>query len=94
MRPFATGGIYLNFIGDEGQDRVRAAYGETAYDRLAGIKAEYDPTTSSTATRTFVQPAEGTADEPWGSRVWGATFRGCAPVLDADQVARAPTLEP
>ena len=25
---YATGGIYLNFIGDEGQDRVRAAYGE------------------------------------------------------------------
>jgi FAD/FMN-containing dehydrogenase len=43
MRQFTTGGIYLNFIGDEGNDRVRAAYGSENYDRLAAIKAEYDP---------------------------------------------------
>jgi FAD/FMN-containing dehydrogenase len=42
MKRFATGGIYLNFIGDEGQDRVRAAYG-TNYDRMARIKGQYDP---------------------------------------------------
>lgn len=42
MRRFATGGIYLNFIGDEGQERVRAAYGPN-YDRIANIKAQYDP---------------------------------------------------
>ena len=39
----ATGGVYLNFIGDEGEDRVRAAYGEAKYTRLAGIKGEWDP---------------------------------------------------
>jgi FAD/FMN-containing dehydrogenase len=42
LKRFAAGGIYLNFIGDEGQDRVRAAYGEN-YERLAAIKARYDP---------------------------------------------------
>ena len=43
MRQFATGGVYLNFIGDEGADRVRAAYGDANYARLSEIKAEYDP---------------------------------------------------
>jgi FAD/FMN-containing dehydrogenase len=38
-----NGGTYLNFIGDEGQDRVRAAFGPANYDRLAAVKAEYDP---------------------------------------------------
>ena len=42
MKPFTSGGVYLNFIGDEGQDRVRAAFGDS-YDRLAQIKGEYDP---------------------------------------------------
>jgi FAD/FMN-containing dehydrogenase len=43
MRRFSSGGTYLNFIGDEGQDRVRAAFGEEKYARLARIKAQYDP---------------------------------------------------
>lgn len=43
MRPFSTGGVYINFqTADEGADRVRAAYG-TNFDRLAAIKAKYDP---------------------------------------------------
>lgn len=43
MRPFATGGVYLNFIGDEGQDRVLAGYGRKNYERLVAIKTEWDP---------------------------------------------------
>jgi FAD/FMN-containing dehydrogenase len=43
VRKWATGGVYLNFVGDEGQDRVRAGYGEANYERLASVKAEYDP---------------------------------------------------
>ena len=41
---YANGGVYLNFIGDEGEDRVRAAYGDEKYRRLAAIKGEWDPT--------------------------------------------------
>ena len=40
---YATGGIYLNFIGNEGQDRIRAAFGDAKYERLARLKAEWDP---------------------------------------------------
>jgi FAD/FMN-containing dehydrogenase len=36
-------GAYVNFVGDEGVARVRAAYPGATWDRLARIKAEYDP---------------------------------------------------
>jgi FAD/FMN-containing dehydrogenase len=42
LKRYSNGGVYLNFIGNEGQDRVRAAFGDS-YERLARIKAEYDP---------------------------------------------------
>jgi FAD/FMN-containing dehydrogenase len=43
MEPHATGGVYVNFLhNDEGEARVRAAYGDR-YERLARIKARYDP---------------------------------------------------
>lgn len=36
-------GVYVNFLGDEGQVRVRAAYPGATWDRLATVKARYDP---------------------------------------------------
>jgi FAD/FMN-containing dehydrogenase len=44
MTPFATDGVYVNFLGEEGQDRVRAAYGEHTHARLVDLKRRYDPT--------------------------------------------------
>jgi FAD/FMN-containing dehydrogenase len=44
MRPFSSGGTYVNFLtADAEEERVRAAYGPALYDRLARIKARYDP---------------------------------------------------
>lgn len=40
----SDGGAYVNFVGDEGATGVRAAYPGTTWDRLAKIKARYDPT--------------------------------------------------
>ncbi len=42
LHPFGAGGAYVNFMMDEGRDRIRATYGEN-YDRLSAIKAKYDP---------------------------------------------------
>jgi FAD/FMN-containing dehydrogenase len=44
MRRFSTGGTYVNFLTqEEGGERLRAAYGKN-FDRLAEIKAKWDPT--------------------------------------------------
>jgi FAD/FMN-containing dehydrogenase len=44
MEPFLDRGVYVNdLVADESEDRVRAAYGVN-YDRLAAVKATYDPT--------------------------------------------------
>ena len=37
-------GAYVNFLTDEGPERVRAAYPGATWDRLASVKARYDPT--------------------------------------------------
>ena len=40
--PFATGGVYVNFMTEDEGDRVRSAYGPN-YERLARVKRSYDP---------------------------------------------------
>lgn len=43
-RPWSTGGVYVNFLnGDEGRDRIEAAYGESNLARLAELKRKLDP---------------------------------------------------
>ncbi len=42
LHPYSAGGAYVNFLGDEGEDRVKAAYGKN-YGRLVEIKNKYDP---------------------------------------------------
>jgi hypothetical protein len=42
MLPFASRGLYVNFMGDEGDEAVRDAY-RANYERLVAIKLRYDP---------------------------------------------------
>ncbi len=42
LHPYSAGGAYVNFMMEEGQERVKASYGDN-YNRLAAIKAKYDP---------------------------------------------------
>lgn len=42
LHPFGAGGAYLNFMMEEGDERIRATY-RGNYDRLAAIKKKYDP---------------------------------------------------
>jgi FAD/FMN-containing dehydrogenase len=43
MAPFSTGGVYLNFEPDEGEERVRAGYGAAKYAKLVALKDKWDP---------------------------------------------------
>ena len=53
--PFASGGVYVNFLTADEGDRVRSAYGPN-YDRLAQVKRTYDPD-NLFRTNQNVQPA-------------------------------------
>lgn len=42
LRPYSDAGTYINFLGEEGEDRLKASYG-SGYDRLRAVKRTYDP---------------------------------------------------
>jgi hypothetical protein len=42
LHPYSSGGAYLNFIMNEGQERIKASYRDN-YDRLTKLKKKYDP---------------------------------------------------
>ena len=42
LHPFSAGGAYVNFMMDEGEERVKATYKEN-YDKLVSVKQKYDP---------------------------------------------------
>ena len=43
LAPFSTGGVYVNFLGNEGAARIRAAYGDAKFERLTALKRTFDP---------------------------------------------------
>jgi FAD/FMN-containing dehydrogenase len=43
MTPYSTGGVYVNFLGEEGEARVRAGYEDATWGRLVAVKDRWDP---------------------------------------------------
>jgi FAD/FMN-containing dehydrogenase len=52
-------GAYVNFLGEDGQARIREAYPGATWDRLSAIKAEYDPTNLFRGNQNIEPAAEG-----------------------------------
>jgi hypothetical protein len=61
VEPFTTGGAYVNFLS-AGDERVRAAYGDANYDRLARLKSVWDPTNFWRLNQN-IPPANQTSEE-------------------------------
>ena len=57
LHPTSAGGAYVNFLMDEGQERVKASY-KRNYDRLAQIKRRYDPQNALHVNQN-IKPANG-----------------------------------
>jgi hypothetical protein len=63
MQPFAAG-VYVNYLGseaDEGRERVHAAYAHGHYERLAALKARYDPANMFRVNQNIRPAAAATA---------------------------------
>jgi len=55
LHPYSAGGAYVNFMTEEGQERVKASFREN-YDRLAAIKKKYDPSNFFRVNQ-YIRPA-------------------------------------
>jgi hypothetical protein len=59
MQPFGPGDVYVNYLGTEGDERIKAAYGPDKYDRLVTVKTKYDPTNFFRLNQN-IKPSPGT----------------------------------
>jgi FAD/FMN-containing dehydrogenase len=60
LHPTSAGGAYVNFLMDEGQDRVQASYRHN-YERLTQVKKRYDPDNTFRINQN-IQPAHGSSN--------------------------------
>ena len=60
------GGAYVNFLGEEGEARIRAAYPGSTWERLAEIKERYDPTNLFRLNQNIPPATEGRTTEKKG----------------------------
>jgi FAD/FMN-containing dehydrogenase len=74
MQPFSAGGVYVNFLSNEGEDRIKAAYDPATYARLVAVKNAYDPTNLFHLNQN-IQPAPA-APAPRSRLPWARAPRG------------------
>jgi FAD/FMN-containing dehydrogenase len=67
IHPYSAGGAYVNFMMNEGQDRVRASY-RGNYERLAVIKRKYDPDNLFHVNQNIAPGPQVAAGEEGGRR--------------------------
>jgi FAD/FMN-containing dehydrogenase len=58
LEPHHMNTVYVNFLMDEGSERVREAYGDERYDRLRELKRKYDPDNRFRMNQN-IPPADG-----------------------------------
>ena len=81
MRPFSTGGVYVNFLTEEeGAERIAAAYGKATLERLAALKRKYDPQNSVPAHEECVAGVR-----PFPFTVTVTDNRECEPAQTANR---------
>ena len=68
MKPYTTGRVYVNFIGDEGEDRVVAAFGPEGYPRLQALKDRYDPDNLFRSNQNIKPTGAGAGEVAAGAR--------------------------
>jgi hypothetical protein len=61
LHPYSAGGAYVNFMMDEGEDRVKATYRDN-YERLVAIKNKYNPTNLFRVNQNIRPTADSTTD--------------------------------
>ena len=59
IEPFGDRAGYLNFLGDDGQERIAAAYGPAKFRRLTELKRKFDPTNLFRVNQNITPAAHG-----------------------------------
>lgn len=74
LKPFSRHGVYVNYLGQEGQERVKEAYG-SKYARLAELKRKYDPTNFFRVNQNIEPAATHASPPPVAEQASTAGFR-------------------